>query len=82
MLPLPSLALRALFCRRAPGLASLLLVGVIVSVLEPLRANLEQFTLAAVLEEVSRWMHEGLSRFGRQWQALQATGAVPAPNTS
>jgi hypothetical protein len=55
---------------------------VIVSVLEPLRANLEQFTLAAVLEEVSRWMHEGLSRFGRQWQALQATGAVPAPNTS
>lgn len=56
--------------------------SVIVSVLESLRANLEQFTLAAVLEEVSRWMHEGISRFGRQWQARQATGAVPASNTS
>ncbi len=56
--------------------------SVIVSVLESLRANLEQFTLASVLEEVGRWMQEGVSLFGRQWQALQATGAAPVPNTS
>ncbi len=44
--------------------------SILVSVLESLRVNLEQFTLASVLEEVHRWMHEGISLFARQWQAL------------
>jgi hypothetical protein len=55
--------------------------SVIVSVLESLRANLEKFNLATVLEEVGRWMTDGISLFARQWQAKQAE-AVPAANTS
>jgi hypothetical protein len=55
--------------------------SVIVSVLESLRANLEKFNLAMVLQEVGRWMRDGISLFARQWQALQAQ-AVPAANTS
>jgi transposase len=52
--------------------------SVIVSVLESLRANLEVFTLSAVLQEVQRWLAEGQSLFQRQWQALLgATAAVP-----
>jgi transposase len=46
--------------------------SVILSVLESLRVNLQTFTLATVLEEVGRWMKEGVSLFARQWQALQA----------
>ena len=46
--------------------------SVIVSVLESLRANLQTFTLPTVLQEVGRWMKEGISLFARQWQALQA----------
>jgi len=46
--------------------------SVIVSVLESLRVNLQTFTLATVLEEVGRWMKEGISLFARQWHALQA----------
>jgi len=62
--------------------------SVIVSVLESLRANLEPFSLASVLEEVSRWLREGLSLFAQQWQALQeklarqAQEATASPNTS
>jgi hypothetical protein len=40
--------------------------SVIVSMLESLRANLEQFTLASVLQEASRWMAEGVSLFQMQ----------------
>ena len=54
---------------------------VIVSVLESLRANLEAFTLSGVLEEVQRWLAEGLSRFGRQWQALRGCMPTAAPDT-
>jgi hypothetical protein len=43
-----------------------------LSVLESLRANLATITLTTVLEEVGRWMTEGISLFARQWQALQA----------
>ena len=50
--------------------------SVIMSVLESLRANLEVFTLSNVLEEVQRWMAEGVSLFRRQCQAL--LGATPA----
>ena len=46
--------------------------SVIVSVLESLRVNLQVFNLATVLEEVGRWMKEGISLFARQWQTLQA----------
>ncbi len=51
--------------------------SVVVSVLESLRVNLEKFTLPNVLEEVGRWMVEGISLFARQWQVIQAL-----PNTS
>ena len=54
----------------------------IVSVLESLRANLETFDLDSVLEEVSRWMKEGVSLFARQWQALLGTQTAAVPNTS
>jgi transposase len=56
--------------------------SVSVSVLESLRANLEQFTLASVLEEVGHWMKEGISRFAQQWQALQVGEAASAADTS
>ncbi len=52
--------------------------SVIVSVLESLRVNLETFNLATVLEEVSRWMQEGISRFAHQWRTLQAERAAAA----
>src|SRR4051794_32312865 len=52
--------------------------SVIVSVLESLRANLESFSLASVLQEVQRWMRDGSSLFAQQWQALfGATAAAP-----
>jgi transposase len=56
--------------------------SVIVSVLESLRANLETFTLASVLEEVGRWMNEGISLFVRQWQAIEEAEAAALLNTS
>jgi transposase len=52
--------------------------SVIVSVLESLRINLPIFTLATVLEEVGRWMKEGISLFSKQWQALQDKLTVAA----
>jgi len=56
--------------------------SVIVSVLESLRANLPRFNLATVLEEVGRWMHEGISLFAQQWQATMPSKPGVAPNTS
>jgi hypothetical protein len=56
--------------------------SVIVSVLESLRANLPKFTLASVLEEVGRWLSEGISLFARQWQATIRTEPAAVPNTS
>jgi len=56
--------------------------SVIVSVLESLRANLEQFTLANVPEEVTRWMREGISLFARQWQKIKEASPAPELNTS
>jgi transposase len=53
--------------------------SIIVSVLESLRVNLENFNLATVLQEVGRWMKEGISLFAKQWHALQAELAA---NTS
>jgi transposase len=55
--------------------------SVIVSVLQSLRANLNNFSLTTVLEEIGRWMKEGMSLFAKQWQAMQATEAATA-NTS
>jgi Transposase IS66 family. len=58
--------------------------SVIVSVLESLRVNLETFNLATVLQEVGRWMTEGISLFQQQWQTLKArleAATVTAPNT-
>jgi transposase len=47
--------------------------SVIVSVLESLRANLKTFDLASVLEEVNRWLTEGVSLFAEQWRAFLVT---------
>jgi transposase len=47
--------------------------SVIVSVLESLRANLKTFDLASVLQEVQRWLAEGISLFAEQWQSYLAT---------
>jgi hypothetical protein len=52
--------------------------SVIVSVLQSLRATLEEFSLTTVLEEISRWMKDVMSRFAQQWQAMQAAEAATA----
>jgi transposase len=56
--------------------------SVIVSVLESLRANLPQFTLASVLEEVGRWMKDGVSLFAKQCRTLTENTSTPVPDTS
>ena len=56
--------------------------SVIVSVLESLRANLEQFTFTSVLSEVRRWMDEGISLFAKQWQAFTQAASATATDTS
>ena len=56
--------------------------SVIVSVLESLRANLQTFNLTTVLEEVRRWMKEGISLFAQQWQATMRNKPAVVPNTS
>ena len=55
--------------------------SVIVSVLESLRTNLAAFNLESVLEEVSRWMTEGLSLFARQWHEVMGASARTALDT-
>ena len=45
--------------------------SVIVSVLQSLRANLADFSLTTVLEEIGHWMKDGMSLFAKQWQSLQ-----------
>ena len=55
--------------------------SVIVSVLESLRVNLAEFTLDSVLEEVGRWMQEGVSLFARQWQESRGSSCVPYLDT-
>jgi transposase len=55
--------------------------SVITSVLESLRVNLSSFTLRNVVDEVTRWMKEGISLFKQHLQAI----TPPAPaleNTS
>jgi hypothetical protein len=49
-------------------------------VLQSLRANLGNFTLTTVLEEIGYWMKEGMSLFAKQWQAMQ-TAETAALNT-
>jgi hypothetical protein len=55
--------------------------SVIMSVLESLRMNLAEFTLDTVLDEINRWMHEGVSLFARQWQDLTAKSPKAAFDT-
>lgn len=55
--------------------------SVIVSVMESLRANLAQFTLKTVLDEVSHWMREGMSLFAKQWKKIQEAQPIPEPAT-
>jgi hypothetical protein len=44
---------------------------------------LEKFSLTTVLEEIGRWMKEGISLFAEQWQAMQeAQAAEAAPASS
>lgn len=54
--------------------------SVIASVLQSMRANLENFSLTTVLREVSHWMKEGMSLFAKQWQAMQ-TAETASANT-
>jgi transposase len=56
--------------------------SVIVSVLQSLRANLEDFSLTTVLDEVTHWMTEGISLFAQQWQPILENDAAALPNTS
>jgi transposase len=56
--------------------------SVIVSVLESLRANLEQFTFTSVINEVTHWMTKGVSLFQKQWRKLMQTQPAAAPNSS
>ena len=50
----------------------------IESVLQSLRANLEDFNLTKVLAEIGHWMKEGMSLFAKQWQATQAAEVATA----
>jgi len=50
--------------------------SILLSVLESLRANLESFTLVSVLNEVQRWVDEGISLFAKQ---LQKQIGIPPP---
>jgi transposase len=52
--------------------------SVIVSVLQSLRANLQDFSLTTVLEEIGQWMKEGMSLFAKQWQALESARIATA----
>jgi transposase len=54
---------------------------IITSVLESLRANLEEFNLSSVLEEMGRWLAEGVSLFAKQWQAVLAVESATAADT-
>jgi transposase len=56
--------------------------SVIVSVLQSLRANLQDFSLKTVLDEVTHWMSEGISLFTRQFHDILETEAKAQPNTS
>ena len=39
------------------------------------------FPLSSVLEEVQRWMREGISLFAKQWQAWVESQSPPEPAT-
>ena len=52
--------------------------SVITSVLESLRVNLPKFTLWNVVEEVARWIVEGVSLFAKQWQDIFPPAPVAA----
>jgi hypothetical protein len=51
---------------------------VLVSVLESLRLHVPRFTLAGVLDEISEWAANGISRFARM---MQSTGLAPPEST-
>jgi hypothetical protein len=55
--------------------------SIIVSVLHSLRVNLANFSLQSVLDEVTRWMKEGISLFAAQCQTAQAAKPPPQPAT-
>jgi len=55
--------------------------SILVSVLESLRVNLKQFTLANVLAEVTGWMKDGLSLFTKQWHTLIQQDSLAALDT-
>jgi transposase len=76
----PALARKA--CRTNKTAAGAHRQSVIVSVLQSLRANLTPFTLTSVLEEVTRWMRDGISLFAQQWQKIKDAQAAAEPNTS
>lgn len=56
--------------------------SILVSVLESLRVNLEQFTLANVLKEVTGWMKAEVSLFAKQWRELTQETSIAVLDTS
>jgi transposase len=56
--------------------------SILVSVLESLRVNLESFTLANVLKEVTGWMRTGTSLFAKAWADLTRKASIATLNTS
>ena len=52
-----------------------------MSVLESLRVNLESFTLANVLKEVTGWMRTGTSLFAQAWADLTRKASIATLNT-
>jgi hypothetical protein len=55
--------------------------SILVSVLESLRVNLGQFTLANVLTEVRGWMKAGESLFAKQWRELTQQDSLAVLDT-
>jgi transposase len=56
--------------------------SVIVSILETLRANLSEFTLSSVVNEVRGWMEEGVSLLDKLWQQFILEEPVCALDSS
>lgn len=54
--------------------------GVIMTVLATLNTRFESFTLNQLIDEISQWAHNGLSRFQQELAALEK--ALPPPTSS
>ncbi|MEL7053138.1 MAG: hypothetical protein AAGM45_15335, partial [Cyanobacteria bacterium J06588_5] len=53
--------------------------GIIMTVLATLNTRFQAFTLQALLDEISRWAADGISRFHAELDELKLTHAPPTP---